>query len=64
MIDMTIDHCRVCGYKESYIYRGADAQGDVFKFDVCDICEQKAMNMMTERERVESLYRWTWEDKR
>lgn len=64
MIDMTIDRCKVCGLKNTYLYQGSDASGDVFTFDVCDDCEQKAMNIMTERERVESLGRWTFGDKR
>ena len=63
-IDMTLDNCRVCGFKETYLYTGNDANGDVFSFDVCDVCEQKAYSIMDSKERIDSLMRWTFGDKR
>lgn len=59
-IDMTIDNCRACGLQKVYVYNGVDARGDIYQFDVCDKCEDLALNAMTSNERVASLFRWTY----
>jgi hypothetical protein len=63
-VDLTVDRCRVCGLRDAYIYTGEDASGDVFTFDICETCEQGAHKLMTDSERLESLYRWTFGDRR
>ena len=64
MIDMSIDKCRICGIKTSYVYTGNDAQGDIFEFDLCIDCEDYINQLITKSERMASLTRWTWDDKR
>lgn len=64
MIDMSISDCKRCGAHTNYIHSGVDATGYVFKFDLCVYCEDEVFMMLTEQERLQSLCRWTMEDKR
>ena len=59
-IDVTLDNCRACGIKKMYVYRGEDARGDIYQFDVCEKCEDLAFDIMTSKERLDSLFRWTY----
>jgi hypothetical protein len=63
-VDVTLDNCRVCGLRDTFVYTGDDASGDIFSFEVCDRCEQEAYDRMNAKERVDSLMRWTFNDKR
>lgn len=63
-VDMTVDKCLMCKTTEVYLYAGQDAYGDVFKNDVCIDCEEKAEALMTQPERLQTLCRWTFEDRR
>lgn len=62
-IDLTIDKCIMCKVTDTFIYAGQDATGLIFNNDVCIDCEERAEALMTQPERIQTLYRWTTGDK-
>jgi hypothetical protein len=64
MIDMSISDCKGCGAHTNYVHTSDDATGQVFKFDLCVYCEDEVFSLMSEQERLQSLCRITFEDRR
>lgn len=64
MIDMSISDCKHCGTHTNYINQDKDTKGDIFRFDLCIYCEDKIFSMMNTQERLQTLCRWTFGDRR
>jgi len=63
-VDLTVDNCTLCHATNTFVYTGDDAEGYIFTNTVCIDCEEKAEAMMSQPERLQTLCRWTMNDKR
>lgn len=63
-IDVTVDNCILCKTTDTYVYTGEDADGTIFTNSICINCEERAEAMMTQPERLQTLCRWSFGDKR
>lgn len=63
-VDLTVDKCLMCKRTDVFLYAGEDADGSVFSNNACIDCEERVEAMMTQPERLQTLCRWTLNDKR